>query len=741
MNKKVTLSLLSATVFASMAASAFAAPTQGVYMGGSVDKFYKLDDLFNLTAEAKKQFVTNLNTANPDGDFNNLVFVDFDGKGAKFSEILAKGTLSKAKRDLIKTDFEGSYVTVNLDGSNGVSYDPRNDAVDVPTGDLKVESVSAITTTVKKAADQQLGIQVNGNRTVTVDELKAAGYSVEFLFNFSATPTEKTTGVVNASNRTTFKYAVKVTKGEETFTSQWTDVKVVDATQAVEVTKVGLKSGAENWALDYITVSDTNVAFAATEAVNALGETENVTLPNVEKVTSSDVTVAYYANGVIKALKPGTVTFTVKFTGVEKTVAVPVVIKAAQEATSVVENGTTIKVKANAATDVNFTVNDQYSEKLRKNSTLTVKVIDKDGNETSTNVTAVAGKGTIAGFNKAAGEYTVKVLNGTNEIGSFTIKAVDLTAATPDKFELSVADKAQIDLKDALENPPAANLTINISAFADEVKLTGEDLTNAVTGLKVESSNKDVVVAPADALTGATFTVTGGTKTGVATVSLVKVEEDYKETLATIDVEVVNTTPQIDALNLKEGETKVTFSGEEITKADVVAALTAGKDQEGNEVLTTDKIEAVTYVEFDEKVIVEIKAIYGGKTFVFDAGKVEQPGNGGEQPGNGGQETIPFTATIDGVTLTLTFGDTTELNIGDIAASIDEGTVAGTVADNFTGDNNNELVITFADTIEITSTIVVSIGNAPDAKVYEVTYDGEAGAWVVKEVNTEEEQA
>lgn len=147
MNKKVTLSLLSATVFASMAASAFAAPTQGVYMGGSVDKFYKLDDLFNLTAEAKKQFVTNLNTANPDGDFNNLVFVDFDGKGAKFSEILAKGTLSKAKRDLTKTDFEGSYVTVNLDGSNGVSYDPRNDAVDVPTGDLKVESVSAINAT------------------------------------------------------------------------------------------------------------------------------------------------------------------------------------------------------------------------------------------------------------------------------------------------------------------------------------------------------------------------------------------------------------------------------------------------------------------------------------------------------------------------------------------------------------------------------------------------------------------
>ncbi|MGN7469301.1 hypothetical protein [Brevibacillus sp. SAFN-007a] len=144
MNKKVTLSLLSATVFASMAASAFAAPTQGVYMGGSVDKFYKLDDLFQLSAEAKKEFVSRLNAANPDGDFKNLVFVDFDGKGAKFSEILAQGTLAKAKRDLTKADFEGSYVTVNTDGTDGVSYDPRNDAVDGAPGELKVESVSAI---------------------------------------------------------------------------------------------------------------------------------------------------------------------------------------------------------------------------------------------------------------------------------------------------------------------------------------------------------------------------------------------------------------------------------------------------------------------------------------------------------------------------------------------------------------------------------------------------------------------
>ncbi|MEJ8544131.1 hypothetical protein [Brevibacillus borstelensis] len=359
--------------------------------------------------------------------------------------------------------------------------------------------------------------------------------------------------------------------------------------------------------------------------MNALGQSENVTLPTVEKVTSSDVTVAYYNNGVIKALKPGNVTFTVKFTGLEKTVSVPVVVKAAQEATSIAEAGQTLKVKAGEATNVDFTVNDQFAQKLRTNATLTVKVLDKDNNETSATVTATAGKATISDFNKAEGDYTVKVLSGDTEIGSFTVKAVDLASATVDKYELTVADKAQIDLKGNLSTPPAASLNVSINAFADEVKLAGQDLTNAVTGLKLETSDKDIVAVPADALTAASFTVAGGTKTGVATVSLVKVEGDLKTTLASINVEVINTTPQITSLTLQEGKTKVEFSGEEITADDAVAALTAGKDEENNEILTADKIEAVTYVASDEKVIVQIKAIYGGQTFVFDAAKVEEP--------------------------------------------------------------------------------------------------------------------
>lgn len=481
-----------------------------------------------------------------------------------------------------------------------------------------------------------------------------------------------------------------------------------------------------------------------------MGQSENVTLPAVEKVTSSDVTVAYYNNGVIKALNPGNVTFTVKFVGLEKTVSVPVVVKAGQEATSIAEAGQTVKVKAGEATDVEFTVNDQYAQKLRTDATLTVKVIDKDNNETSSTVTATAGKATISDFNKAEGDYTVKVLSGDAEIGSFTVKAVDLASATVDKYELTVADKAQIDLKGKLSTPPAADLTVSINAFADEVKLAGQDLTNAVTGLKLETSDKDIVAVPADALTAASFTVSGGTKTGVATVSLVKVEGDFKTTLASINVEVINTTPQITALALQEGKTKVEFSGEAITADDVVAALTAGKDEEDKEILTADKIETVTFVESDAKVIVKIKAIYGGKTFVFDAAKVEaddttQPPAGGDdttQPPAGGDDVTQPPAgeeqpivsdTVDWsngvVTLTFTAGNEAVAGTFEIVA---EGTTAtvGTV----TKDSAAGTVALPIDQPVDGNVVKFTVTKDSSAHTYTLTFDEAAGAWTLAEV-------
>ncbi|MCM3625563.1 hypothetical protein M4D70_25660 [Brevibacillus borstelensis] len=427
-------------------------------------------------------------------------------------------------------------------------------------------------------------------------------------------------------------------------------------------------------------------------------------------------------------------------------------------------------MKAGEATDVEFTLNDQYAQKLRTDATLTVKVIDKDNNETSSTVTATAGKATISDFNKAEGDYTVKVLSGDAEIGSFTVKAVDLASATVDKYELTVADKAQIDLKGKLSTPPAADLTVSINAFADEVKLAGQDLTNAVTGLKLETSDKDIVAVPADALTAASFTVSGGTKTGVATVSLVKVEGDFKTTLASINVEVINTTPQITALALQEGKTKVEFSGEAITADDVVAALTAGKDEEDKEILTADKIETVTFVESDAKVIVKIKAIYGGKTFVFDAAKVEaddttQPPAGGDdttQPPAGGDDTTQPPAGGDDVTQPPAGGDdvtqppageeqpivsdTVDWSNGVVTLTFTAGNeaVAGTfeiVAEGTTATVGTVTKDSAAGTVALPidqpvdgNVVKFTVTKDSSAHTYTLTFDEAAGAWTLAEV-------
>lgn len=178
MNKKVALSILSATVVASMASSAFAAPKSGVYLGGDVDRYYELRDLFNLTDAGKTKFAADMSVTS----FDKLIYVDFDGKGASLREIM-NGEFSKVKRDLKESDFEGVYTKSNLDGSNGATYDPRKDAVPGPTGDLKIESVNAVNSAqlkveFSKAVDAASVIDTDGtlkNGVITVSRVSGSG--------------------------------------------------------------------------------------------------------------------------------------------------------------------------------------------------------------------------------------------------------------------------------------------------------------------------------------------------------------------------------------------------------------------------------------------------------------------------------------------------------------------------------------------------------------------------------------
>ncbi|TWI59833.1 S-layer homology domain-containing protein [Halalkalibacter nanhaiisediminis] len=580
------------------------------------------------------------------------------GKGAGKFEPNSNVTRAESAAFLHRTEVEEQRLAVEKE----VAEDTE----------LVVNSVSASTTAIKQAADQQLQIKVNGNKTVTIEELKEAGYEVEFLFNRTASNTQKTTGLLNGATgvfSADFKYAVKLTKDTETITSDWTDVKVVNALEAVSVKKVGLKANGEDFGLDYITLSDENVTIAATEVANFFGETEDVSLPEVEKITSSDVTVAYFSaeNGVIVPVSEGTVTFTIKFVGIEEPINLTVNVKAAQKAATI--SAENVKVKAQENADIEFFVLDQYSKALRVGSKIVdVKIVDKEGAEvySANGVTVpVGGKVTLQNFNQAEGVYTVVASVTGEAIGSFTVETVTIDPTKVDSYTLTVADKAKVDLNGA------DTLAVNVNAFVKGVKLTGADLTAALEGLQIRSSDTSILTVGD---LGTTFTVTGK-KEGTAKVELRKVEGDLITTFATLDVEVVNTTPQVSSLSFKQGVTKVkgvanTPISESISKANVLAAVTAGHDRDDNEILTAEMINNVTFVDSDKKVIVKLHDLYGGKSFTFDA------------------ELVPA-ATLSSA----------------------EFTVAPLAGDT---PSNGTLVLTFSEAINIVENFDLTIANASD---------------------------
>ncbi|WP_126428813.1 Ig-like domain-containing protein [Brevibacillus marinus] len=130
-NKKLVLSVLSTAVVSSMAASAYAAPDSGFYIGGAVDKYYTISEFIDQKETAKNEVLQ--------ASFANVVYVHEDGRAAKLEEIVDEGSLSGALRQPTADDFEDKYTNA----ATGEEVDPKSQ-LDPVEGDLKVESVSAI---------------------------------------------------------------------------------------------------------------------------------------------------------------------------------------------------------------------------------------------------------------------------------------------------------------------------------------------------------------------------------------------------------------------------------------------------------------------------------------------------------------------------------------------------------------------------------------------------------------------
>lgn len=135
MNKKVVLSVLSTAVVASLATSAFAAPSAGLYIGGNVDKYYSLTDFVNNEVSARGE----INSVGLD----NVLYIDSKGNGATVKKVALADSLNDALTKVTLGDFAGN---VYKNAKTGEIYDPSKDpdVTGLPTGDLQVTSVSAL---------------------------------------------------------------------------------------------------------------------------------------------------------------------------------------------------------------------------------------------------------------------------------------------------------------------------------------------------------------------------------------------------------------------------------------------------------------------------------------------------------------------------------------------------------------------------------------------------------------------
>lgn len=161
MNKKVVLSVLSTAVVASLATSAFAAPSAGLYIGGNVDKYYSLTDFVNNEVSARGE----INSVGLD----NVLYIDSKGNGATVKKVALADSLNDALTKVTLGDFAGN---VYKNAKTGEIYDPSKDpdVTGLPTGDLQVASVKSINAAqveVKFSADvEKKSAEDKGNYTV-----------------------------------------------------------------------------------------------------------------------------------------------------------------------------------------------------------------------------------------------------------------------------------------------------------------------------------------------------------------------------------------------------------------------------------------------------------------------------------------------------------------------------------------------------------------------------------------------
>ncbi|SDI93494.1 S-layer homology domain-containing protein [Alteribacillus bidgolensis] len=508
---------------------------------------------------------------------------------------------------------------------------------------IEVDSVEATTTSIRSEADQQLEFTVNGFRNLSIDTLEEAGYEVEFLYSseddvFDEDAREQ--GIIDASElEESFSYAVEITDEDgNTVTSEDVTVDVNDAGEVTEVTEVGLFDGEDRWENDYVTSANQGNEIQAVAGLNFFGEeiSEEIGV-TVESVTSSDASIAYYDNeDGLQINGEGEVTLTVQFEGIEEPVELDLEVVADQELTSIEEDGTTEKFaidsEGNVSGELEATLLDQYGENWEGNDDISVTVTGENDFEEKATISADAGNVSVdfddlegdddSDIIDEPGEYSVSFEDDNgNALGTVDVEFVELQLDEVDNFTLS-ADPESVDLYEDEDT----DFEVTIGAIFDEIDLEDGDVEEALAALEgdiqLSTSDEEVVSIDGGSETEVDaetldFTVSGESE-GTATITLEQEEGDFTTALASVEVEVENSTPQITDLTLADEEQPVEVTEDtngEWSVVDPTQLASSNVEEINNE----DMIASVDFSANDEAAIITITDEYGGETFVVDA--------------------------------------------------------------------------------------------------------------------------
>lgn len=663
---------------------------------------------------------------------NIQIYVKVTSKVATLNAITEAGEFDAASNNFAEGDIIGSF----KDAATGEIID----AGDVVAPDLTVKSVMAINDTIKNEAAQQLGFTINDDKKVTVVELEEAGYTVAFEYNKSGAATYAANGKVDgALAASTFEYRVEITPEEgDAITSDWKSVKVIDATTAVKVNEITLVDQADQDQSWTATVLDGKVTIVPSSYENALGETneenEDIDAPTIKNAVSSDVSIAYWENDVIKVVGDGAVTFEVEFNGIKEKSTITFDAKVKQELASI--SATAQKVSTADGQEVKFLLLDSDGETYldadkvyyttAADATTGIEITTRNKGEASIKTQFTKGDTTVSVYAEA---------DLTTKLGQFKVTAIDV-AGNPDAYSLKLAtDSAKfIDVKTGATEK---EVVLDAKAFIDTVA-TILPTTNADYHIIAKVSDNTVLALDAARVadTGKITVTAKGTKTGTATVQLY-LKEGSKETKVgeAVTVEVKNSTLQIETLTLKT-DTKVevnkaaTEQESNILLQDaVIAAINESAESYGDKKVTADHIKLVTPIAANGVVRVEIEDLNGGKVFNLNANiDTDAPtltgvsiegitsdvaeGNIFEFNVDGIKEYTTGTATLsEDVTVVVTFGDTT-LPAVSVSKSANLVDIALAALKAESGDNDNKGV--FGQTLADNSGTTITLTDAAD---------------------------